>query len=75
MSCVCVCLADLGVRLKDGAHSCEGRVEVKHQGAWGTVNNHKWSIEEAAVVWRQLGCGGAVDTPKGDKFELGIGPI
>uniref|UniRef100_A0A452EIP9 SRCR domain-containing protein n=1 Tax=Capra hircus TaxID=9925 RepID=A0A452EIP9_CAPHI len=60
--------------LKDGAHRCEGRVEVKHQGEWGTVNDLNWSLEEASVVCRQLGCGTAVDAPKGAKFGPGIGP-
>ena len=50
-------------------------MEVKHQGEWGTVNDHNWSMEEAAVVYRQLECGGAVDAPKGAKFGPGIGPI
>ncbi|KAJ1062627.1 hypothetical protein K5549_020252, partial [Capra hircus] len=62
------------LRLKDGAHRCEGRVEVKHQGEWGTVNDLNWSLEEASVVCRQLGCGTAVDAPKGAKFGPGIGP-
>ena len=50
-------------------------MEVKHQGEWGTVNDLNWSLEEASVVCRQLGCGTAVDTPKGAKFRPGIGPI
>ncbi|KAI4586297.1 hypothetical protein MJG53_004084 [Ovis ammon polii x Ovis aries] len=66
---------DLEVRLNDGTHRCEGRVEVRLQGEWGTVNDHNWSMEEAAVACRQLGCGGAVDAPKGAKFGLGVGPI
>ena len=48
MSCICVSLADLEVKLKDGAHRCEGRVEVKYQGEWGTMNDHSWR--------RQLWC-------------------
>ena len=49
-------------------------MEVKHQGEWGTVNDLNWSLEEASVVCRQLGCGTAVDAPKGAKFGPGIGP-
>ena len=75
MPCVCVSLADLEVRLKDGAHRCEGRVEVKHQGEWGTVNDHNWRLEEAQVVCRQLGCGAATDALRGAHFGPGIGPI
>ena len=59
----------------DADHPCEGRVEVKHQGAWGTVNDYNWNMEEARVVCRQLRCGTAVDAPKGSKFGPGIGPI
>ncbi|KAB0387624.1 hypothetical protein FD755_002580 [Muntiacus reevesi] len=52
--------ASLELRLKDGAHPCEGRVEVKHHGEW---------------VCRQLGCGAAVGFLGGAYFGPGLGPI
>ncbi|XP_060979925.1 uncharacterized protein LOC133043052 [Dama dama] len=66
---------DLEVRLKDGAHRCEGRVEVKHQGEWGTMDDFDWSLKDASVVCRQLGCGAAVGIPKEAYFGPGLGPI
>uniref|UniRef100_A0A452EQA3 Soluble scavenger receptor cysteine-rich domain-containing protein SSC5D n=1 Tax=Capra hircus TaxID=9925 RepID=A0A452EQA3_CAPHI len=65
----------LELRLKDGAHRCEGRVEVKHQGEWGTVDDMQWSWKDASVVCRQLGCGVAIGIPKQAYFGPGIGPI
>uniref|UniRef100_A0A4W2CQ71 SRCR domain-containing protein n=1 Tax=Bos indicus x Bos taurus TaxID=30522 RepID=A0A4W2CQ71_BOBOX len=61
--------------LKDGAHRCEGRVEVKHQGEWGTVYAHGWRLKDASVVCRQLGCGAAIGFPGGAYFGPGLGPI
>ncbi|XP_058413411.1 antigen WC1.1-like [Diceros bicornis minor] len=63
------------LRLKNGGHHCEGRVEVKHQGIWGTVHGYKWTLENAAVLCRQLDCGDAVGAPRGAHFGSGVGPI
>ncbi|KAB0348841.1 hypothetical protein FD754_013698, partial [Muntiacus muntjak] len=65
----------LGLRLADGANRCEGRVEVCHADTWGTVCDDSWSIEDAHVVCRQLGCGQAVSALPGARFSPGAGSI
>ena len=43
------------IRLRDGASSLEGRVEICYNNAWGTVCDGLWSSDDANVACRQLG--------------------
>ena len=67
------------IRLVDGAGEHEGRVEVFHAGAWGTVCDDYWTKVEADVACRMAGYSeGSVDDAGRflrAHFGEGTGPI
>ncbi|XP_068161063.1 neurotrypsin-like [Antennarius striatus] len=63
------------VRLVGGDSPWEGRVEVFHNGDWGTVCDDQWSQQHAEVVCRQLGYRGHAEVVSDGTFGEGVGLI
>ena len=72
------------VRLIDNNQASDfGRVEIYHNGTWGTVCDDDWDIQDATVVCRMLGFSytwapisyGDFMTSQGDPDFVGTGPI
>ncbi|XP_030644173.1 deleted in malignant brain tumors 1 protein-like [Chanos chanos] len=65
------CSDHLPFRLMGGEGQCSGRLEVYHNGTWGSVCDDLWDIKDAQVVCRQLGCGPALRVDGNSTFGRG----
>ncbi|XP_066295744.1 scavenger receptor cysteine-rich domain-containing group B protein-like [Branchiostoma lanceolatum] len=63
------------IRLVGGTSNSEGRVEVFHDGQWGTVCDDGFGLNDANVVCRQLGHGRATAARGSAAFGQGSGKI
>ena len=50
-------LSDEQLRLAGSSQAGEGRLEVYHNGVWGTVCNDFFDVADASVACFQLGLG------------------
>ncbi|XP_011309763.1 uncharacterized protein teq isoform X2 [Fopius arisanus] len=69
------CEAPFEIRLANGSHPAEGRVEVRHHGVWGTVCDDDFSHAAAKVICRAFGYWGNAVAKKNGYFGAGEGPI
>ncbi|XP_072497750.1 antigen WC1.1-like [Notamacropus eugenii] len=63
------------LRLIGGGTPCSGRVEIWHNGSWGTVCDNSWDLADANVVCQQLGCGSALTVLEQPAFSPGNATI
>ena len=61
--------------MTNGSSQCEGQVEMNISGRWRGLCASHWSLANANVVCRQLGCGVAISTPRGPHLAEGSGQI
>ncbi|XP_071498746.1 uncharacterized protein [Diadema antillarum] len=72
----CYCPAgNFGIRLVNGSSAREGRLEIFYDGAWGTVCDDFWDLEDAHVVCGMLGYPGAERAVSRAYFGEGQGQI
>ncbi|XP_069395150.1 neurotrypsin isoform X1 [Paralichthys olivaceus] len=63
------------LRLVGGLEDYEGRVEVYHDGIWGTICDHHWDDPDAEVVCRQLNMGGVAKARTLPHFDQKFEPV
>ncbi|XP_030851604.1 deleted in malignant brain tumors 1 protein-like [Strongylocentrotus purpuratus] len=63
------------VRFVGGSNDSQGRVEVLHDGSWGTICDDSWDLRDASVVCIMLGFDGALDAPTSARFGQGSGHV
>ena len=70
-----LCIGRNQVRLVGGSGKNQGRVEIYHDGQWGTVCDDGWGIDDAHAVCREVGFSSASSYKDKAYFGQGSGQI
>ncbi|TNN82561.1 Deleted in malignant brain tumors 1 protein [Liparis tanakae] len=70
-----VCKHSRPIRLMNGTGRCSGRMEIYHDGQWGTICDDRWGMQEATVVCQELSCGSALSIKYNAHFGRGQGQV
>ena len=63
------------MRLSNGTHQYDGRIEVRHNGIWGTICDDNFDNYAAKVVCNSLGFHDFVEIRTSSYYGNGKGPI
>ncbi|XP_034383885.1 deleted in malignant brain tumors 1 protein-like isoform X2 [Cyclopterus lumpus] len=70
-----VCSANRPIRLMNGTGRCSGRLEIYHNGQWGTICDDRWGMQEGTVACQELNCGSALSVKYNAHFGRGHGQV
>ncbi|XP_060677692.1 scavenger receptor cysteine-rich type 1 protein M130-like [Hemiscyllium ocellatum] len=71
-----VCLDHKEIRLVNGKHRCQGRMEVFYNGTWGTVCLENPDVQSAELICKDFDCGALLSIDFDDQsFGTGAGPV
>ncbi|XP_068433617.1 scavenger receptor cysteine-rich type 1 protein M130-like [Clinocottus analis] len=70
-----VCGNTRPIRLMNGTGRCSGRLEIYHDGQWGTICDDRWGMQEGTVVCKEMNCGSALSVKYNAHFGRGHGQV
>ena len=70
-----VYVSDGSIQLKGGLHPSEGRIEIYHNGIWGTICDWYFNLIDGQAICRQLGYSQVLTIYGSAHYNEGYGPV